>query len=93
MTAANPGTPDFIHQMEPWIDEHEARHMAEYLASGVLELRLAPSGKALTRSLVLRKMRATPFEPGEYPVTLDQWSGLSVGQPSSTGNVREFAAV
>lgn len=26
--------PDFINQMEPWIDEHEVRHMTEYLSSG-----------------------------------------------------------
>jgi circadian clock protein KaiC len=68
-------------------------HMAEYLASGVMELRLSPSGRSLARSIVLRKMRATPFEPGEYPVTLDRWTGLSVGQPSATGTVRELAAI
>ena len=35
----NPGAKDqtgFINQMEPWIDEHEIRHMTEYLASGGL---------------------------------------------------------
>jgi perosamine synthetase len=26
--------PAFLNQMEPWIDEHEVRHMTEYLTSG-----------------------------------------------------------
>jgi len=33
----NPGIKEqsgFINQMEPWIDEHEIRHMTEYLSSG-----------------------------------------------------------
>lgn len=27
-------TPPYVNQMEPWIDEHEVRHMTEYLRSG-----------------------------------------------------------
>lgn len=34
MTDPSSEPPAFIHQMEPWIDEHEIRHMTEYLASG-----------------------------------------------------------
>ena len=56
-------------------------------------LKLSQSGRSLVRSIVLRKMRATHFEPGDYPVTLDRWSGLSVGQPSTAGTVRELAAI
>jgi len=78
---------------QPADDPLWSGHMAEYLASGVLELKLSPSGRALTRSIVLRKLRATHFEPGEYPLVLDRWTGLSVGQPSAGGAVRELAAV
>lgn len=28
------GKPVYVNQMEPWIDEHEVRHMTEYLTSG-----------------------------------------------------------
>src|SRR2546423_9786715 len=78
---------------QPADDPVWSGHVAEYLASGVVELKLSPSGRALTRSIVLRKLRATHFEPGEYPLTLDRWTGLSVGQPSTGATVRELAAV
>ena len=47
------------------------------LASGVLELGFRRHGTKLTRTLTLRKMRCTQFEPAEYPVTIDE-GGVAV---------------
>ena len=68
-------------------------HMAEYLSSGTIDLKLTPSGRSLVRSIVLRKMRATHLEPAEHPLALDDRTGLSIGQLSPSATVREFAAV
>ncbi len=77
---------------------------AEYLASGVIDLEIAPARPAIglvktgvsrvyDRRLVLRKMRGTALDPAAYPLTIDRSGGLLVAQPAESGTVREFAAV
>ena len=66
---------------------------AEYLSSGILELKLTPAGHRFARTLVVRKMRGTQLKPAEYPVRIDRDHALSVIAPIESASVRELAAV
>ena len=66
---------------------------AEYLTSGVLDLNLTPAGRKLARTLVLRKMRGTNFEPAEYSLSIDRERGLALGRSGEPATVREFVAI
>ena len=53
-----------------------AAAIAEELASGVIELSIAGSGNSMRRALSIKKMRGTPLEPTELPMSITRGSGL-----------------
>ena len=51
---------------------------AEYLVSGIIDLKVRKSGWSFVRTLFVKKMRGTSTEPEEYSFQIDRENGLYV---------------
>lgn len=56
----------------------------EFLAAGVLVLRVNQGGEKPPRTLSVKKMRGTAVEPCEYPFNITKGKGLVLGQQPAT---------
>lgn len=69
------------------LDPQATCDAARYLASGVIELRLARRDGELHRSLVVRKMRGASPDLSEHPLMLERGTGLSLAVPRAAADL------
>ena len=63
--------------------DHEGSGIEEFLASGVIALRMFPTGERFTRALWVKKMRGTAVIPTEYEFDIQNGKGVVLLGPLS----------
>lgn len=66
------------------VDHTPTQGIEEFLAAGVLVLRVNQGGDKPPRTLTVKKMRGTPVEPNEYAFNIVKSKGIVLGQQPMT---------
>ncbi|MBM4260486.1 MAG: hypothetical protein FJ143_12470 [Deltaproteobacteria bacterium] len=74
------------------VDHTPTQGIEEFLAAGVLVLRVNQGGDKPPRTLSVKKMRGTAVEPGEYAFSIAKGKGIVLGQQPMTSAATAPAA-
>jgi KaiC/GvpD/RAD55 family RecA-like ATPase len=73
--------------------DHATQGIEEFLAAGVVVLKVNQTNDKLSRTLEIKKMRGTAVEPCEYPFGIVKGKGVvimsSASAPASNGDAKK----